>query len=155
MSSNVTYVTPEGLQKIEKELDYLLTVKRSEIAQHLHEASEYSNEWENNEYYVAWEEQSFVEGRIRELEHKLANVKVITCDHSNDIVQIGSTIIVQENGKSSENYKIVGTLEANSMEGLISNESPLGQALLNHKAGDEVEFKAPAGVLKFLIVAVM
>jgi transcription elongation factor GreA len=155
ISSNVTYLTPEGLQKIEKELDYLLTVKRSEVTQHLHDASEYSDVRENNDYFIARDEQSFIEGRIQELKDKLARVKVITSDHSRGIVQIGSTIIVQENGKSSETYRIVGTLEANSTEDLISNESPLGQALLGNNAGDEVEVRAPAGVIKFLIVAVM
>ena len=154
MKSNVTYLTQEGLQKIEKELDYLLTKKRTEIAQHLHDASENSDGWEDKDSRITWDEQSFIEGRIQELKHELAQVKVITCDHSNGIAQLGSTVIVQENGKSSETYMIVGTCEANSKEGLISNESPLGQSLLGHKAGDVVEVKAPAGVLKFLIMTV-
>jgi transcription elongation factor GreA len=154
MLSNVIYVTEEGLQRIKKELDSLLNGRPTEFTQHHYELSEHLDGWECNNDFIAWDERSFVEDRIRELEHKLAHAKVVECDHSNGIVQIGSTVIVQENGQSSETYKVVGTLEANSMEGLISNESPLGQALLHHKAGDEVVVNAPVGVEKFLILKV-
>ena len=155
MSSNVIYVTAEGLQRIKEELDSLLKAKPSESTQHYYEPAGYLDGLECNNGFIAWDEQSVVENRIRELEQKLAHVKMVECDHSNGIVQIGSKVIVQENGKPSEAYKIVGTLEANSMEGLISNESPLGQALINHKAGDEVVVNAPVGVEEFLILEVM
>jgi transcription elongation factor GreA len=154
MSSNVIYVTAEGLQRIKEELDSLLKAKQSESTQHHYKPAEYLDWRECNNGFIARDQRSVVENRIRELEQKLTHVKVVECDHSNGIVQIGSKVIVQENDKSSEAYKIVGTLEANSMEGLISNESPLGQALLNHKAGDEVVVNAPVGMEKFLILEV-
>jgi transcription elongation factor GreA len=154
MAQTAVYVTQEGLKKLEEELETLRTSKRQEVAQRLHEAMEDGELIENAEYEAAKNEQAFVEGRILELEHMLAVAKVIEPGGPSDLVRIGSTVVVQEDGQKSEEYKIVGAAEANPKEGLISNESPLGKALIDHRAGDEVEVKAPAGNLRFRVVKV-
>ncbi len=147
MAQNVVYVTAEGLQKLEDELEHLCTVKRQEVAHRLHEAMEDGELIENAEYEAAKNEQAFVEGRILELERMLAVAKIIEGTEGNDRVHIGSTVVVEEAGKSPETYRIVGAAEANPKEGLISNESPVGRALLDHKVGDEVSVDVPAGEL--------
>lgn len=149
-----TYITPDGLKKLEEELDHLRKVKRQEVAQRLHEAMEDGELIENAEYEAAKNEQAFVEGRILELEHMLAQAQVIEPGRSTGVVGIGSTVVIQEDGKPSETYTIVGAAEANPREGLISNESPIGQALLDHKVGDDVDVRAPAGTLHFRIVKI-
>jgi transcription elongation factor GreA len=154
MPNSAVYVTHDGLKKLEDELEHLRTVKRQEVAQRLHEAMEDGELIENAEYEAAKNEQAFVEGRILELEHMLAQAQVIETGKSTGVVGIGSTVVIQENGKSAETYTIVGAAEANPREGLISNESPLGQSLLDHKVGDEVEVRAPAGILRFRIVKI-
>jgi len=154
MPNSAVYVTQDGLKKLEDELEHLRTVKRQEVAQRLHEAMEDGELIENAEYEAAKNEQAFVEGRILELEHMLAQAQVIEPGKSTGVVGIGSTVVIQEDGKNSETYTIVGAAEANPREGLISNESPLGQALLDHRAGDEVEVRAPAGTLRFRIVKI-
>jgi transcription elongation factor GreA len=155
MANSAVYLTPEGLKKLEEELEHLRTVKRQEVAQRLHEAMEDGELIENAEYEAAKNEQAFVEGRILELEHMLAQAQVIEPGKSKDVVRIGSTVVVQEDGNGgSETYTIVGVAEANPREGLISNESPLGVSLLDHKVGDIVEVKAPAGVLRFRVVKI-
>jgi transcription elongation factor GreA len=149
------FLTKEGFRKLQEELDYLRTVKRQEVADRLHEAMEGGELIENAEYEAAKNEQAFVEGRILELEHMLAQAQVIEPGKSKDVVRIGSTVVVQEDGNGgSETYTIVGVAEANPREGLISNESPLGVSLLDHKVGDIVEVKAPAGVLRFRVVKI-
>lgn len=154
MGNQAVYVTAEGLKKLEEELEYLRTVKRLEVAQRLHEAMEDGELIENAEYEAAKNEQAFVEGRILELEHMLAQAKIIEPGTSKDQVRIGSTVVVQEDGDKPETYTIVGAAEANPKQGLISNESPLGQALIDHRVGDEVEVLAPAGRLHFRIVKI-
>jgi transcription elongation factor GreA len=155
MANSAVYLTPEGLKKLEEELEHLRTVKRQEVAQRLHEAMEDGELIENAEYEAAKNEQAFVEGRILELEHMLAQAQVIEPGKSKDVVRIGSTVVVQEDGNGgSETYTIVGVAEANPREGLISNESPLGVSLLDHRVGDMVEVKAPAGVLRFRVVKI-
>lgn len=154
MVGNVVYLTSEGLKKLKEELEFLRTVKRQEVALRLHEAMEDGELIENAEYEAAKNEQAFVEGRILELDHILAAAKVIERGASKDRVQIGSTVTVKESDKKAEVYTIVGAAEANPKEGLISNESPLGRSLLDHKVGDEVQVQAPAGMLRFLIVKI-
>ena len=109
---------------------------------------------DNAEYEAAKNEQAFIEGRILELEHILATARVIKPSPEKDVVQIGSTVVVKQDGKKRETFRIVGAAEANPKEGLISNESPLGQALLDQKVGDNVEVQAPAGTLRFRIVKI-
>jgi transcription elongation factor GreA len=155
MANSAVYLTAEGLKKLEEELEHLRTVKRLEVAQRLHEAMEDGELIENAEYEAAKNEQAFVEGRILELEHMLAQAQVIEPGKSKDVVRIGSTVVVQEDGNGgSETYTIVGVAEANPREGLISNESPLGVSLLDHRVGDVVEVKAPAGMLRFRLVKI-
>ena len=154
MPNSAVYVTQEGLKKLEEELEHLRTVKRQEVAQRLHEAMEDGELIENAEYEAAKNEQAFVEGRILELEHMLAQATMIEPGKSTGVVGIGSTVVIQEDGKTSETYTIVGAAEANPRDGLISNESPLGQGLLDHKAGDEIDVRAPAGTLRFRIVKI-
>jgi transcription elongation factor GreA len=149
------YITPQGLKKLEDELEFLRSTKRYEVAQRLHEAIEEGDELEENAAYeVAKTEQAFLEGRIREIEEKLSRAIIIEPSGPADIAQIGSTVVIQENGGNPEVYTIVGASEANPREGLISYESPLGQALLSKHAGDEIFVKAPAGVLRFHIIKV-
>ncbi|MGH2625408.1 MAG: transcription elongation factor GreA [Anaerolineales bacterium] len=150
--THAIYVTADGLKKLEEELESLRTVKRAEVAQRLHEAMEDGELIENAEYEAAKNEQAFVEGRILELEHMIAQAQIIQPTKSGGVVRIGNTVVVQEASNPPETYTIVGAAEANPKEGLISNESPLGQALLERKIGDEVEVKAPAGMLRFKIV---
>lgn len=154
MSNNAVYLTVEGRKKLEEELQHLRTVRRQEVARRLHEAMEDGELIENAEYEAAKNEQAFIEGRILELEHVLATAKVIKPSKEKGVVQIGSTVVVKQNGQKNETFMIVGAAEANPKEGLISNESPLGQALLDQKVGDEVEVKAPAGMLRFRIVKI-
>ncbi len=155
MAHKYIYITPQGLKKLEDELELLRSVKRHEVAQHLHEAIEEGGELEENAAYeVAKTEQAFLEGRIREIEEKLGLAILIEPGTSTDEAQIGSTVIVQENGGHPEVYTIVGASEANPKEGLISYQSPLGQALLNKHEGEEVLVKAPAGELRFRIIKV-
>jgi transcription elongation factor GreA len=155
MANSAVYLTAEGLKKLEEELEHLRTVKRLEVAQRLHEAMEDGELIENAEYEAAKNEQAFVEGRILELEHMLAQAQLIEPGRSKDVVRIGSTVVVQEDGSGgSETYTIVGVAEANPREGLISNESPLGVSLLDHKVGDVVTVKAPAGMLRFRVVKI-
>ena len=154
MANHTSYLTTEGLKKLEEELEYLRTVKRAEVAKRLHEAMEDGELIENAEYEAAKNEQAFVEGRILELEDLLSRAKVIQGGKSKGVVRIGSTVVVREDGSAPETYRIVGAAEASPKDGLISNESPLGQALLDHKVGDEVEVKAPAGMLTFKIVKI-
>jgi transcription elongation factor GreA len=149
-----TYVTQEGLKKLEEELDYLRRVKRQEVAQRLHEAMEDGELIENAEYEAAKNEQAFVEGRILELEHMLAQAQVIEPGRSTGVVGIGSTVVIQEDANPAETYTIVGAAEANPREGLISNESPIGQALLDRKVGDDVEVRAPAGTIQLRIIKI-
>jgi transcription elongation factor GreA len=154
MVGNVVYLTPKGLKKLKEELEFLRTEKRKEVAQRLHEAMEDGELIENAEYEAAKNEQAFVEGRILELDHLIAQAQVIERGKSKDHVAVGSTVTVKEKGKKPEEYTIVGVAEANPKEGLISNESPLGRALLDHKVGDDVEVQAPAGPLRFRIVKI-
>lgn len=154
MANQAVYLTADGLKKLEEELQHLRTVRRKNVAQRLHEAMEGGELIDNAEYEAAKNEQAFIEGRIIELDHMLASAKLIQPSRAGDVVMIGNTVVVKQEGGKKETFTIVGAAEANPKEGLISNESPLGQALLNRKVGDEVEVAAPAGVLHFYIVKI-
>ena len=149
------YLTKEGYQKLQDELDYLHTTKRKEVANRLHEAMEGGELIENAEYEAAKNEQAFVEGRIQELEILLASAHIIdeVAAHQNpNVVQVGDTVTIQESGGSPEIYTIVGAAEADPRSGKISNESPIGKALLNHRTGDVVVVEAPGGSFKVKII---
>lgn len=149
-----SFLTRQGYQKLQEELDYLRTIKRQEVAERLHEAMEGGELIEDAEYEAAKNEQAFVEGRIQELEILLANARVIESTEKSEIAQIGAHVTIQEEGNEPETYTIVGPAEASPREGRISNESPLGKALMEHRAGDKVRVEAPAGTFHVLIVKV-
>jgi len=149
-----SFLTREGYEKLQEELDQLRTSKRQEIANRLHEAMEGGELIENAEYEAAKNEQAFVEGRIKELEILLATARVITDTERAETVQVGSRVTIQEDGNDPEVYTIVGAAEANPRAGRISNESPLGKALLSHKAGDIAQVDAPAGSFTVQILKV-
>ena len=151
----VTFLTKEGHKKLQDELNYLHTEKREEIAMRLHEAMEDGDLIENAEYEAAKNEQAFTEGRIKELERILANAKIISeVDLDPNIVEIGNKVTMQEEGMDSEVFTIVGAAESDPRKGKISNESPLGKALLNRRAGDVVKVEAPEGSYKVKIIKV-
>jgi len=149
-----TFLTPEGFKKLQDELEYLRTIKRNEVANRLHEAMDGGELIENAEYEAAKNEQAFVEGRIQELDLILATAQVIEEGENGDVVQVGSTVTIQEQGSKSQKYTIVGAAEANPRSGLISNESPIGKALLNRRKGDKVKVEAPGETYTVLVVKV-
>jgi len=151
------FLTKEGFQKLQDELEHLRTVKRQEVAERLHEAMEGGELIENAEYEAAKNEQAFVEGRIQELETLLATARVIEENgggKKSDSVQVGSKVTIKEGNYEDETYTIVGAAEANPREGKISNESPIGKAILNHKVGDVVTVETPSGPYKVKIIKV-
>jgi len=154
MAEQTTFLTPEGLKKLEEELEYLRTVRRQEVAQRLRAVLEGQDVLENAEYEDAKNEQAFVEGRILTLETILQNVVIIEESGPADRVGIGSRVTVAEEEGEPETYHIVGSTEADPKSGRISNESPLGRALLGYRVGDEVIVNAPDGILCFRIVAI-
>ncbi|HEX7456627.1 MAG TPA: transcription elongation factor GreA [Candidatus Nanoarchaeia archaeon] len=137
MEKEIVYLTSEGLKKIEKEYEHLVNVKRKEVSARIAKAREYGDISENSEYDTAREEQSFIEGRILELEDILRNAQKIESGKKSDVVQIGSKVKVEVEGERDE-FVLVSSVEADPMQGKISNESPVGKALLGAKVGDIV-----------------
>lgn len=151
-------LTQEGVEKLTKELEYLKTVKREEVADRLQAAFEDGQDddfVENAGLEAARNDQAFVEGRIQELEEILKNYQIIKDNGARDVVGIGSWVTIAEEGlDEEERYHLVGAAEANPEEGRISNESPLGKALLGAKKGSKVRVNAPNGVLDFRVVKI-
>ena len=137
MARDKIYLTSEGFEKLKKEYHHLVSEKRKEVSARIAKAREYGDISENSEYDTAREEQSFVEGRIIELEEILRNHKVIETVGKSGAVQIGSKVKVDVNGEADE-FVIVSSVEADPMQGKISNESPVGKALIGAKVGDVV-----------------
>jgi transcription elongation factor GreA len=153
MNNKPAYLSKEGLEQIRHELDELVNVRRAEIAARIHEAKEHGDITENAEYEDAKNEQAFVEGRIQALSALVKNAVVIEENHNSTHVQIGSTVAIQsKDGK--ESFMIVGSAEASPAEGRISNESPVGRALLGRKKGEEVTVSVPAGDSKYKILSI-
>ena len=154
--SDQTFLTPEGLKKLEEELIFLRTVRRAQVAERLHNAQEDGELIENAEYEDAKNEQAFLEGKILSLEAMLSNAVIISKQVGTDgVVRLGSKVTIKEvGGGKPESYQLVGAAEANPKDGRISNESPLGKALLGRKIGDEVKVNAPSGTIPFRVVAV-
>ena len=149
------FLTKEGYKKHQDELDYLRSAKRQEVANRLHEAMEGGELIENAEYEAAKNEQAFVEGRIQELEMLLATAKIIDENgKKKDSVQIGSKVTIKEGNFDPETFVIVGAAEANPRDGKISNESPIGKAILNHKIGDIVKVETPGGTYNVKILKI-
>ena len=153
MNNRPTYLSKDGLEKLRTELDEMTSVKRPEVAQRIHDAKEHGDLSENAEYEDAKNEQAFVEGRIQALSALIKNAVVIDANHSTTHVQIGSTVTIQsDDGK--EKFMIVGSAEAAPAQGRISNESPVGRALLGKKKGEKVLVKVPAGDFMYRVVSI-
>ena len=153
MREKPIYLTLEGRDGLTEELNHLRDVRRPEVAENIRIAKEYADTLDNAEFDQAKNEQAFVEGRILTLENLLSHAVMIDPEHvRHDVVSLGVKVeAVDEEGQRSI-YAIVGSAEANPVQGKISNESPLGQALLGKQVGDVVEFTAPAGVFHYTIV---
>jgi transcription elongation factor GreA len=152
--TEISYLTREGYDKLKRELKYLREVKRVEIAEHIRIAKEDGDLTENAGYDAAKYEQSILEGRILTLEAILNSAQIIEDNGRTDMVTVGSRVTVQEEGYDPETYHIVGSTEADPSQGRISNESPLGQALLGRAVGDTVAVSTPGGVAPFAILAI-
>lgn len=156
MTDNPVYLTEEGLKKLKEELEYLVNIRRKEVAKQIAEAKAEGDISENAGYDEAKNAQAFLEGKIRELEIKLKNAHVIddSMTPANEVA-LGRTVIVCESeAEDKEVYTIVGSTEADPGNGRISNESPLGKSLLGKKVGDKVVVKTPGGEIEFTILGI-
>ena len=149
-----TYLTPEGHAKLKAELEELKGPRREELSKRLRSAIQMGDLSENADYHKAKEDQGFLEGRIQEIEFMLRNVVIIEKNKSRDVVSVGSHVTIQETGNPPETYHVVGAKEADPRNGRISNESPIGRAVMDHKVGDVVEVETPGGKIKFKIVKI-
>ena len=149
-----TYLTPEGEDKLKKELEELKGPRRQELAKRLRAAIQMGDLSENADYHKAKEDQGFLEGRIQELEYMLRNAVLIGPNARRDVVGIGSRVTIQEGSEPEETYHVVGAKEADPRKGRISNESPIGRALMDHKVGEEVEAETPGGRIRFKILRI-
>lgn len=150
------FITKEGYEKLKEEVAKLTSEKRREVAGRIKTAKEFGDLSENSEYADAKDEQAFMEGRISEIDHILKNAQIIEdiVVKGKDNVQVGHTVVVElESGRTQ--FKIVGSYEADPEKGFISNESPIGEALLGKKKGEVVEVKVPAGVIVYKIVDIL
>ena len=145
MQEKVVYLTPEGKERFARELRELVTVRRHEVEDRIRRAKEFSDAVDNAEYDEAKTEQSFVEGRIQELERLLSSAKMIEEPTRGDFVRMGSHVRVVDADGDEQTYYLVGSHEADPRRGLISNESPIGRALIGKRPGDEVTVVAPGG----------
>lgn len=151
MSEKINYFSKQGLEKLKAELDELKNVRVRETSARIEAAKALGDLKENAEYHSAKDEMGFIQGRIQEINEILKNVKIIDETSGGEFVRIGATVEV-ESHNGTKTYTIVGSAEADPVNGLISNESPLGQAFLNRAVGDEVEVTTPAGVIQYRIV---
>lgn len=156
MADQPVLLTQDGLTKLEQELEYLKGVRRPQVAERIRESKELASTQNNAEYDDAKNEQAFVEGRILTLEKLIQDATIIDekeAHHTNQ-VKIGSTVSVEGAEGKAQKFTIVGALEADPKEGRISNESPVGQALLGKRVGDEVQVSAPKGVMRFTVIKI-
>jgi transcription elongation factor GreA len=153
VNNKPTYISRDGLEKLRRELDEMVSLRRPEVAQRIHDAKEHGDLSENAEYEDAKNEQAFVEGRIQMLEALIKNATIIDENHSIEYVQIGSTVTVK-GPDGEEAFTIVGSTEARPVEGRISNESPVGRALLGRKKGDSVIVRVPAGDISYTVLGI-
>lgn len=149
-ASREFYLTQDGVGKLKAELEDLVKNQRAKIAQRLKEAKEYGDLSENIQWDDAKDQQAFIEGRIAEIEHILKNIKIIQSPRKSDKVTLGSTVHLEVAG-GVQKYTIVGSTEASPSEGKISNESPIGKALLGKANGEEIEVEVPAGAITYRI----
>lgn len=156
MADKKTILTYAGLKALEEELENLKVVKRKEVAAKIKEARERGDLSENAEYDAAKDEQRDIEARIEEIEKILKNAEVVVEDEVDfDKINIGCSVLVYDKEFDEEiQFKIVGSTEANSLQGKISNESPVGQALLGKKVGDEIQVETQAGVMEYKVLKI-
>ncbi len=152
--SEPTYLTPEGEAKLKAELEELKGPRRQEISVRLRSAIQMGDLSENADYHKTKEDQGFLEGRIQEIEFLLRNVVTIEKNVDRTVVSVGNYVTIQEGSFSPETYHVVGAREADPRNGRISNESPIGRALMDHKIGDMVEAETPGGRIKLKILKI-
>ena len=148
------YLTPEGLAKLEARLKKLTESLRPEVAERIRLAKEIGGTLNNAEYDDAKNEQAFLEGEVMDLETKIKNAKLIADEKPSGKIRLGSKVTVTTSDGKKENYAIVGSAEASPGEGKISNESPMGKALMGKKAGDKVEVSTPSGPMKITVATI-
>ena len=149
------YMTKKGYEEAKAQLEYLTKVKRAEIVQRIQEARSHGDLSENAEYDAARNEQAANEGEIAELDYKIKNAEIIEESENNSVVHLGSVVTVYDDDLEEEvTYTILGTTEANPMNNVISNESPVGEALLKHKVGDVVTVQSPNGGYQLKILKI-
>ncbi len=149
-----TYLTADGAEKLKQELAELKGPRRDELSARLRSAIQMGDLSENADYHKAKEDQGFLEGRIQEIEHMLRNVVIIEEHADREVVSIGNHVTIQEEGSPPETYHVVGAREADPRKGRISNESPIGRALMDHKVGDLVQVETPGGRIGFQILKI-
>ncbi len=154
MGQKELFITKEGLKKLQAELNYLRSVRRQEVAEKIKRAIEVGGTENNAEYEDAKNDQAFVEGRILTLENMIRKAVIINQKTGSGRVTLGSRVLLRNQDGKIEQFVIVGSAEANPINGKISNESPVGQALLGRAVGDEVEVPTPAGVLKLVVMEI-
>ncbi len=154
MTNKPIPITREGLARFKQRLDYLINVRRPQVAKRIQEARELAGSEASGEFEDAKNEQAMVEGEIRELERIIQNAIIIEEHHGSQMVTLGSTVTLMDEEGRVFRYTIVGSAEADPKQGRISNESPVGQALLGRSVGEVVEVKAPAGVRRWTIAAI-
>ena len=153
--TDVSYLTQEGAEKLQQELDELKGPARRQLSKRLREAIEQGDLSENADYIAAKEEQGFLEGRIQELDYILKSARIIDdMPQSQDVINIGSLVTIQEEGYSPETYHLVGPKEANPKDGKISFESPIGKALMGKKVGGKISVETPGGDITFEILKI-
>jgi transcription elongation factor GreA len=154
MSEKPIYLTRQGFKRFEEELSHLKNDKRTEVAERIRKAKEFTDTVDNAEYDDAKAEQAFIEGRIQDLEYQLAVAQIIDDHPGVDYVRIGSKVTVTDPTGEEEIYTIVGSAEADPRHGFISNESPVGRALLGKRIGEQVDVVAPGGSFNLKVVKV-
>ncbi|HHW07849.1 MAG TPA: transcription elongation factor GreA [Clostridia bacterium] len=154
--NNEVILTPEGLRRLEEELETLKTVRRREVAERIKQAIEFGDISENSEYEDAKNEQAFIEGRILTLEKKLRNARVLDdAEVATDVVSLGSRVLLKDIDSGNEmEFVLVGSMEADPTALKISNVSPVGKAILGAKTGDVVEVEVPAGKVKYQVLKI-
>lgn len=147
-------ITQEGLEKLKVEYEFLVSTKRPEVADKIKRAREMGGTENNAEYEDAKNEQAFIEGRISSLENIILNARIIAGPRQPGVVELGDQVLIENQDGKIDRYTIVGTTEANPVEGKISCESPVGKALLGKKKGDKIEVRTPSGMIKLQIIEV-
>ncbi|MFH1838244.1 MAG: transcription elongation factor GreA [Candidatus Kuenenbacteria bacterium] len=148
-----TFISKEKLQELIEELRELKDVKRAQVAEKISNAKDLGDLSENAEYSEAKEEQALLEKKIAELENTIENAIIVKKSENKSVVSIGSMVEIKYNGQTKK-YSIVGSAEADPSQGKISNESPLGNALMGHRTGDLIEVKTPKGLVKYTILKI-